>query len=117
MSEWPTGSRLLASPGATPLAKLHAGLGEHPVHKSVGTAGRGSERTDALTVRVPLHQVLCESLAFGSDDPATLLGAGGGGGGCHGNSSRPRLSVLFGLTYSTASDDYAPDMTPPQTDT
>src|SRR2546421_3031948 len=82
-------SRLLAPAGSAALTQLYAGLGQYAVDEAVGAAGGGSQRPDAFAGGVPLDEVLRERLALGSDDPATLFGAGGGAGGCHVVSSRP----------------------------
>src|SRR4051812_44149586 len=84
-------SRLLTPTGAAALAELDSRLGEHSVHESVGPAGGGGQRANALSGGVSLHQVFGERLSLASDDSATLLSAGGCARGCHVDSSRPRL--------------------------
>ena len=83
-----TGSRLLAAARTASLAQLNSGLGQHPVDEPVGAAGRGSQRTNALAVGVPLHKIPGERLPLRADNATAFFGAAGAGG-CHDSSSRP----------------------------
>src|SRR5690606_3621638 len=110
----PSRSRLLAAAGATPLAQLHPGLGQHAVHEPVGAPGGRGERSDALTVGVAADQVLGERLALRPDDPAPLLGACRGAGGSHDRiltyqcRSGHVVRTVCGHVHWTTTNDHAP---------